>query len=369
MGIFRKSKDKNGKPTGPWYIQYPYKRDLNTGKIKYRNERASWQKKVAQEMLRKKQDEFLDKDKLGMAHKSNMSFKEFIDWGLSQEIMKAKASANSDTGRAVLLKKHFGSCKAAEITPLMVENFRVRMKKTKSAKTGRPYAGSSINKMVSLARKIYYLGMDTGIVRSNPFARRGVYKEHPKGQLISDDDFRKIHRHLPEYVKPIVLIAYLTGMRRGEILDLTWDRVDLDTGRVDLSEEQTKTEEPRILYLNSLPELRKVLVEAALKRRQGQDKVFTRSSGLPISKEYMARLFKKACKEARTPEYRFHDLRHTFNTNMVKAGVQKSVIMRLTGHKTLAMFLRYSHLDREQSESAMESLGELLSQGRRNASG
>ena len=206
-------------------------------------------------------------------------------------------------------------------------------------------------------------------MKTNPFARRGVFKEHPKGRYIPAEDFRRVLAELPEYVKPIALTAYLTGMRRGEILGLTWDRVDLETGIVDLREEQTKTEEPRMLYLNSLPELRKVFLEAALKRRPGQDEVFTRSDGEPISKEYMARLFKKACNEAKTPVYRFHDLRHTFNTNMVKAGVQKSVIMRLTGHKTLAMFLRYSHLDREQSESALESLGELLSQSSRKARG
>jgi integrase len=353
----------------PWFIQYPHARNPKTGEVQYKTLKASWHKKKAREILLKKQEEFYLSERLGAPPKIEMTFAELIDWGLSQEVMKAKKSANSDHGRAVLLNEHFGNCMALEVTPLMVENFRVRMKKTKSARTGRPFAGSSINKMISLARKIYYLGMDAGIVTSNPFARRGVYKEHPKRQYIVDQDFRKILTHLPEYVKPIALTAYLTGMRRGEILCLTWDRVELETGIIDLSEEQTKTQEPRVLYLNSLPELRKVFVEAALRKSRGHGKVFSRADGKPISKEYMARLFTKACKEAQTSKYRFHDLRHTFNTNMVKAGVQKSVIMRLTGHKTLAMFLRYSHLDRQQSESAMESLGELLYQGKRTVSG
>jgi integrase len=51
--------------------------------------------------------------------------------------------------------------------------------------------------------------------------------------------------------------------------------------------------------------------------------------------------------EACVRPYRLHDLRHTFNTNMSKAGVKDAVVMKLTGHKTLEMFLRYSHLDRE----------------------
>ena len=63
------------------------------------------------------------------------------------------------------------------------------------------------------------------------------------------------------------------------------------------------------------------------------------------------------------------NLRHNFNTNMVKAGVNRAVIMKLTGHKTLSMFLRYSHLDKEQSESAMESLSALLAVKREKALG
>jgi integrase len=57
----------------------------------------------------------------------------------------------------------------------------------------------------------------------------------------------------------------------------------------------------------------------------------------------------------------FHDLRHTFNTNMLKAGVDQTVIMKLTGHKTNKMFLRYSHMDKELGERAMEKLDGFLS--------
>ncbi len=59
---------------------------------------------------------------------------------------------------------------------------------------------------------------------------------------------------------------------------------------------------------------------------------------------------------------RLHDLRHSFNTNMRKAGVDQVVIMKLTGHKTNEMFLRYSHIDQEQSENAMEKFNGFLSQ-------
>ena len=70
----------------------------------------------------------------------------------------------------------------------------------------------------------------------------------------------------------------------------------------------------------------------------------------------MERLFKKACLDAGVGPYRLHDLRHTFNTNMLKASVNTKVIMKLTGHKTDVMFTRYTHIDEELGTDAMQKL-------------
>jgi integrase len=215
--------------------------------------------------------------------------------------------------------------------------------------------------MVSLARRVYYLGMDAGIVKSNPFARRGAFKEDAKGNYIPVHEFWEIYKHLPDYMKPVVKVAYFTGMRRGEILELAWDRVNLPEGYVDLTPDDTKTDEPRRIYFNAIKELRDAFVEADRNKKNGQKLVFTKSDGSPVPKWYIQRLFKKACLKAKVPSYRLHDLRHSFNTNMTKAGVDQVVVMKLTGHKTFEMFSRYSHLDKEQGENAMEKLNGLLS--------
>ena len=374
MGIFQRyiKKDIRGNPIigkggrpkreGPWFVQYPHSRDPETGKIKYRTEKASFSKKKAEKIFRAKVDAFQEMDQLGVQVNPELTFSKLMDWGLSQDIMKAKASASDDLARADHLKAVFGNRKAAHITPLMVDNFRIKMKKTNSERTGKPYSGSSINKMISLARRVYYLGMDAGMVKSNPFARRGTFKEEPKGNYIPDHEFWKINKYLPDYMKPVVLVAYLTGMRRGEILELEWDRVNLSEGYVDLTPDDTKTDEPRRIYFNSIKELKNVFVEADRNKKNGQKLVFTKPDGSPVPKWYIQRLFKKACQEAKVYSYRLHDLRHSFNTNMTKAGVDQVVIMKLTGHKTFEMFSRYSHLDKEQGERAMEKLNSLLSQ-------
>jgi integrase len=368
MGIFQRyiKKDRNGnqiigkdqKPRreGPWFIQYPYARDPETGKIRYRTEKASFSKKKAEKMWQAKIDVFQEKEKFGISIDPEMTVSELVDWGLKQEVMQAKSSAEDDITRARHLKAYFGECKAAQITPLMVDNFRIRMTKTKSAKTGKCFSGSTINKMISLGRRIYYLGMDARIVNHNPFARRGVFKEEPKGKYIPDTDFWKIHDGLVDYLKPVAVTAYNTGMRRGEILNLKWKRVNLFKGYIDLTPRDTKTEESRIIYFSSNDELKEVFVKAAKNRMPKHIYVFVKPDGAPVPKWYMERLFKKACIDAGVGPYRFHDLRHTFNTNMLKAGVSTKVIMKLTGHKTDAMFTRYTHLDEELGTDAMTKL-------------
>lgn len=372
MGIFQRyvKKDKGGSPIlgktgvpqkeGPWFIQYPFSRDPLTGKIKYRTEKASFSKKKAGKIFRAKVDAFQEMETFGVQIDTEITVGDLIDWGLDQEVMKVKASASDDRARAGHIRTYFALSKANQITPLDVDNFRVRMKATESEKTGKPFSGSTVNRMVSLARRIFYLGMDEGIIKSNPFARRGMFREEPKGQYIKDEDFWRIHALVPEYLQPIILVAYLTGMRLGEIAELQWDRVDLTESYIDLTPDDTKTDEPRRIYLDSIEILKDVFVDAAEKRAPGQDLVFTRSDGSPIPRTYHRKLLIKACCEVGVDPFRLHDLRHTFNTNMTKAGVDRTVIMKLTGHTTLEMFLRYSHLDNEQGETAMAKLDSLL---------
>lgn len=372
MGIFQRytKKDKNGrdllgrdgkpKREGPWFIQYPFSRDPETGKIIYRTEKASFSKKKAEAIFRAKTDAFQEKDKLGIKIDQEMTLNSLLDWGLEQEVMKVKASASDDVVRAKWLREFLGTNKAVQITPLMVDNFRIQMRKTKSEFTKKPYSGTTINKIVTLARRIYYLAMDAGIVNTNPFARRGTFKEEPKGKYVPDEEFWFICDSLPEYMKPVVITAYLTGMRRSEILELEWSRVDLAGGFIDLTEADTKTDEPRRIYFSSIRQLKDVFVRAEREKKPKQKLVFTKTDGKAICKWTIQKQIKKICLNSGIGPYRLHDLRHTFNTNMLKAGVNQVIIMKLTGHKTNKMFTRYSHIDKEQGEAAMGKLDAFL---------
>ncbi len=136
--------------------------------------------------------------------------------------------------------------------------------------------------------------------------------------------------------------------------------MDLKEGFLRLRPEDTKTNEGREVPLH--PELVQML--KVMPRGLPGVQVFTRN-GKPIS--CIRDGFEEACKRAGIEAFTFHDLRHTFVTNMRREGVHDSIIMAITGHKTTAMFNRYNHVGREELKTLwgkMGKVGQYLDSGR-----
>ena len=146
-------------------------------------------------------------------------------------------------------------------------------------------------------------------------------------------------------MKPIVKLAYFTGMRKSEIVNLKWDRLDLKEGFIRLKAEDTKTREPR-----SVP-LPRELVEIfkAMPRGLPGVKVFIRE-GEPIKS--IREVFDAACKRGLIEDFTFHDFRHTAINNWRLQGHDYFRIMAASGHKTMAVFKRYNKV----SEAELKTL-------------
>lgn len=134
-------------------------------------------------------------------------------------------------------------------------------------------------------------------------------------------------------------MALNTGLRQGEILALQWQDIDFSRGTLVVM--KSKNRERRTLPLNKT-------VFALLARKQAASEpcagvVFTTSTGTPLKARYVVRAFAKARNRAGIPEFRFHDLRHTFATRLAQKGVDLYKIQRLLGHKTAMMTQRYAH--------------------------
>jgi integrase len=160
-------------------------------------------------------------------------------------------------------------------------------------------------------------------------------------------EFEAVRSQLPDEIKPVVTMAYLTGWRvRSEILTIQWRQVDLRAGIVRLEPGTTKNDEGRTFPLSALSELSS-LFEAQWEYTQAVQKnveqlipwVFHRN-GKPI-KDF-TKAWSTATDAPGVPDRIVHDFRRTAVRNLERAGVPRSVAMKLVGHKTEAIYRRYA---------------------------
>lgn len=181
-----------------------------------------------------------------------------------------------------------------------------------------------------------------------------------RDRILSPDEFKALTKHATGHTRQTVTMGYYTGMRKGEILSLTWDKVDLNKRLIELEPEDTKDHEARNIPI--CDELYKMF--CAMPNRiqaSGKDNHVFQYRGKPVHD--IRRGLKDACEKSvikygygRSVKggFIFHDLRHTFNTNMRKAGVAESVIMKITGHSTREMFDRYNTVDEDDTRKAVK---------------
>ena len=149
-------------------------------------------------------------------------------------------------------------------------------------------------------------------------------------------------------IRPIVLTAIHTGMRKGELLGLTWDAVDMAHGFIRLR--QTKNGKARALPLNETL----WALFSCLRTRQDVPWVFHDAQGHRYKD--VRHLFDQACEEAGLTDFHFHDLRHTFASWLVMKGVPLATVSTLLGHTSPTMTLRYAHLSPKHLTSAVRVL-------------
>lgn len=144
-------------------------------------------------------------------------------------------------------------------------------------------------------------------------------------------------------------------MRRGEIFNLVWQRVDFKEGLIQLKAEDTKTKKGRIVPLT--PELTTLLRRLYKVRYLQEPHVFLeRGKSLQSTKTAIS----AACLRAQVTGFRFHDFRHTALTNMRRAEIDYLTIMKISGHKTMAGYQRYDSVDIPDLKEAARRLNTLL---------
>jgi integrase len=155
----------------------------------------------------------------------------------------------------------------------------------------------------------------------------------------------------PDHITPITLLAVNTGLRRGELLGLEWADVNFSSALLTVRGASAKTGLTRHIPLNgeALDVLRKWQTCCA-----SDALVFPGPDGEPMFSLKTA--WSKVATAAKLENFTFHDLRHTFASKLVQAGVDLNTVRELLGHTDIKMTLRYAHLAPEHKAAAVAKL-------------
>lgn len=273
-----------------------------------------------------------------------------------------------------------------DITPKLIEKYKeerlntVYSQKIINGEEIKKYISpATVNREIGILSKIFSLAIANGYANSNPvrdvkklrvtnkIERHLSVEEEKRILQVCDDDFsflnipvsqqeqlRKKYNKGHAFLKPIIIMALNTGMRKGEILNMTWDCVDFNKNEI--SALSTKNGKKHTIPMSK--KLRSTLLE--MYKTSFQNKyVFTN----PLtSTKYVdiKKTFKSVCNLAKVENLRFHDLRHTGATRMVDAGVPLPVVKQILNHANIQTTMRYTHTMREQEISAVEALASYI---------
>lgn len=273
-----------------------------------------------------------------------LTFDEAKDDIVNDYKVNAKRSLKDLEGRINLhLKPFFGGRRMTAISTSEIRRF-IKQRQDAGASNGE------INRELTALKRMFTLAIQASKLLTKPYIPM-LKENNVRSGFFEPEQFENVRKHLPAHLQGVVDFAYVTGWRTpSEILPLEWRQVDMKAGEVRLDPGTTKNDDGRVFPFTA--ELRKAL-ESQQKAAEQLRKagtitpyVFFYRSGPKAGKRITESGFNKAWRRARTaagcPGRIPHDFRRTAVRNLERAGVSRSVAMKLTGHKTEAVYRRYA---------------------------
>jgi len=261
-------------------------------------------------------------------------------------------SADSKKYRINIILSHFGNLPLRNFNTLSVEQYQTNL-------INRGLKPATVNKHISILKAMIRKAVDWYMVEEETLKRvrkvKLLTENNKRLRYLSKEECNNLIVSCDPHLKPVVVTALNTGARKEEILSLKWDNVDLKHGFILL--DKTKNGDRREIPINRT--LEAIFLDKTLIRRLDIPYVFYD----PVDgKRYkdIKRSFKTACKRAGITDFRFHDLRHTFASQLVMSGVDLTTVKELLGHKDIKMTLRYSHLAPAHKVRAVDILDSTL---------
>ena len=280
----------------------------------------------------------------------------FKEWAKTYLDLEAVKTLRSYQDRVEIMERQlvpfFGGKILSEIRPADVEAYRgQRMKRD-----GMKASTQTINNDHIVLKHCLNVAVRRGLLAGNPAARVPMPNpQNERDRVLSEEEWGKLYHAAKTHLRPVLLLAYQLGQRMGEIVNLSWDRVDLKRGFIMLRSIDTKTKTSREVPMT--PDVKLTLQRLAKVRSLHSRHVFLYKRK-PLRDFRTA--FRTAMTEAGVSGFRFHDLRHCAATNLRRAGVDTTTAMQIVGHTSPQMWKRYNHIQEGDLTQAANKLGKYL---------
>jgi integrase len=330
MGVFAKDR--------AWWIDYyaqgRQKRERIGGPL------TGAMKKVALDVLAKRRVELAEGKYLDKRQVPRCAFDElaglYLEWARVNH--QGYASTRSRVGH---LLAAFGTRQLSTITPLIVDTYMAQR-----AEVRKP---ATVNRERQILHHMFSKAQEWGKALVNPVAhQRPLRTNNRRLRYLSLEEKDRLLEVADDVLRPLLITALHTGLRRGELFHLIWPDVDFKLGVIRVV--NTKNGERREIPMTDT--LRDTLRQ--LPRRLVSEHLFPGKTGHGLVD--IRKRFHRALKEAGIEGFVFHDLRHTFASHLVMAGVDLMTVKEFLGHKDIKMTLRYAHLAPDYKRSAINRL-------------
>jgi len=348
MGLYKKSvKNVDGEIVLYWQIRIQYRKKRYTKVIgRVDKVRKSLAQKIHDEMIYEiKFGKYVDRESDYNCPTLNEFSVEYLDF-VQNTIQKR--SWKRDQLSLKNLTKTFGGLPLNEITPNHLISYQ-----TKRLSEGKKPA--TVNRELSCLRGL----INTAIKRNrfkgrNPVSEIKFLEENNQVErILTREEEERLLDACPPHLKPIIILALNSGLRKSEIIHLKWNDLDLRNELIAIEATNTKNKKLKRIPMNS--KVRDLLLLQYALSGSGEY-VFLNSRGIPF-KDYnsIKTSFGNACKKANIRGLRFHDLRHSCASRMVENGANIVAVSKILGHSSISVTMRYVHPDKSLKE-AVESL-------------
>lgn len=264
------------------------------------------------------------------------TFKEIIQRYMLEVTPSMKGFKEDGIRLNAICKRPLTNLSMTSLTPMKIAEYRDERLKTVSA-------GTVIRELCYFSSIINHARREWGINIVNPVT---LVRKPPspigRSRILNPNEYFELMEALTStpknrrniWMKPLVQFALETAMRRGEMLALLWSNIDFNKQTAYI--EHSKNGESRYVPLST--NAMQILTNLP---RSIDGKVF------PINSFCVASYFIKATKRANIEDFHFHDLRHTAITNMMNKVSNLIELSAISGHKTLSMLKRYTHINVE----------------------